>query len=136
MASDALLESFFRGDTVDWTVYETDENGDRVDIAGFRYVATLKEDIDLPDSEAAWQIVVDVPDNQGVIHEWPMVVKAQPAAGDPDPPPAGTPPDHNRDTDPGTYRFDLVRVLNGDPPHRTTLVSQKVKVRADVTRDY
>lgn len=130
MATPRLIDDFFRGDTVDWTIYETDEDGARVDIAGFRYAATLKSDLDDPDDAALWQIVVDVPDDQGLINEWPMVVKCEPASTDT----PTTPPDHNRDTPAGRYWFDLTRILAGDPPHRRTVARQRVKCLKDVTR--
>ena len=117
--SNATLSPFFRGDTKVLRFSFTESDGRPIDISGHELWFTLKREIADPDEQAVLQKRVIFPPGtdsetgNGVLN----LDSSETGA-----------------VDPGTYFYDLQRVIPGSPPVVTTLMSGRIAVLPDVTR--
>ncbi len=117
--SKATIAPFYRGDTKAFDLSFTDSAGLPIDVTGHELWFTLKASVTDLDADAAFQKRIVFPDSaesqQGVAT---LVLSSEET---------GT-------IEPGTYYFDIQKVIPETPPVVATLMSGKVSVLPDVTR--
>ncbi|MBF0309815.1 MAG: hypothetical protein HQL56_09830 [Magnetococcales bacterium] len=119
MASNPSISSFFRGDTkVVFFAFE-ENDGTPIDINGHELWFTLKTNLADPDQEAVFQKrVIFPPGPDAILGIGTLTLEST----------------ETETIEPGTFFYDLQRVIPGTPPKVTTLVSGRLSVFPDVTR--
>jgi hypothetical protein len=113
------ISDFKRGDTKKIRLAFTDGNGTAIDITGWQFWLTLKNDLSDLDAAAVLQVMTTVGDYvdddaaNGIVY---IVATSSDTA-------IAT----------GSYHYDIQRVIAGTPPDVLTILSGKVKVTQDVT---
>jgi hypothetical protein len=116
----ATLAAFYRGDTKAFNLTFKDSAGLPIDISGHELWFTLKTNVTDMDADAAFQKKIVFPDSdisqQGI----------------------GTLTLTSEETgtiNPGTYHFDIQKVIPDTPPVVATLMSGKISILSDITRN-
>ena len=117
--SKTTIAPFYRGDTKAFDLSFTDSSGLPIDVTGHELWFTLKTSIADSDADAAFQKRIVFPGSaesqQGVAT---LVLTSEET---------GT-------IEPGTYFFDIQKVIPDTPPVVATLLSGKVSILPDITR--
>lgn len=119
MTANATLSPFYRGDTKILRFAFTESDGKALDITGHELWFTLKRDLADPDEQAALQKRVIFPAGTDAAAGIGVLTLESGETGS---------------IEPGTYFYDLQRVIPGTPPVVTTLMSGRIAVLPDVTR--
>lgn len=119
MAGNSTFAPFFRGDTKVFTLSFKDGAGRAVDVSGHELWFTMKRQINDPDAAAVLQKRIVFPgDETSRAGEGVLVLDSA----------------ETGDIEPGTYFYDLQKVIPGAPPVVATLLSGKIAVLPDITR--
>ncbi|MBF0179927.1 MAG: hypothetical protein HQM03_07870 [Magnetococcales bacterium] len=120
MTTNNNLTSFFRGDTKAWNLEFKDGAGNPIDITNHVLWFTMKRTLEDLDENAALQKRITFPpgaeseSGKGTL----LLTSAETGA-----------------LRPGSYFYDLQKVIPENPPVVATIMSGKVVVQADITRD-
>ena len=120
MSGNATLAPFFRGDTKAFNLSFKDNAGKAINITGHELWFTMKKAVTDADDDAILQKKIVFPTG------------TESESG------AGTLTLDSLDTgaiDPGTYFYDIQKVIPENPPVVATLMSGKISVLPDVTRN-
>ena len=120
MSSHATLAPFYRGDTKIFNLSFKDSAGDPIDITGHELWFTMKKNVTDLDSNAVLQKQLIFP------------VGAESENG------TGTLTLSSEETgkiDPGKYYYDIQKVIPETPPVVATVMSGKIAVLVDITRN-
>ncbi len=120
MPGNSNLSAFYRGDTKVFNLSFKDSVGAAIDITGHELWFTMKRTVTDADGEAVLQKKTVFP------------------AGSESEDGTGTLTLDSTDTgdiDPGTYFFDIQKVIPENPPVVATLMSGKISVLPDITRN-
>ena len=113
------LNSFFRGDTVTYTLSFKDKDGTPIDISGHIFWFTLKTKLEDADAAAVFQKQIT----------FPADTESQNGRGN-----LSLSSIETGDIPPGDYYYDFQKVIPGNPPIVYTYVRDKISVLQDVTR--
>ena len=119
MSSNSNLSAFYRGDTKVFNLSFKDSVGSPIDITGHELWFTMKTNVTDADTDAILQKKIVFP------------VGTESESG------SGTLTLNSTDTgaiDPGTYFYDIQKVIPENPPVVATLMSGKISVLPDITR--
>ena len=120
MAGQSTLSPFYRGDTKVFTLSFKDGAGNPIDITGHELWFTMKKAVDDSDANAVLQKQIIFP------------------AGEASQGGTGTLTLESTETgaiEPGVYLYDVQKVIPGSPPVVATLMSGKISVLPDITRN-
>ena len=120
MSGNSNLSAFYRGDTKVFNLSFKDSAGLPINVTGHELWFTMKQEVTDTDEKAILQKKIIFPTN------------AESEGG------SGTltlDSDETEAIDPGTYFFDLQKVIPENPPVVATLMSGKISVLADITRN-
>ena len=120
MPSNANLSPFYRGDTKVFNLSFKNSSGQPIDISNHELWFTMKGQVTDSDADAIFQkkiIFSAGAESQGGIGV--LTLDSTDTGG----------------IDPGTYFFDIQKVIPETPPVVATLMSGKISVLADVTRN-
>ena len=121
MSGNSNLSAFYRGDTKVFNLSFKDSAGLPIDVTGHELWFTMKLEVTDTDEKAILQKKIIFPTN------------AESEGG------SGTltlDSDETGAIEPGTYFFDLQKVIPENPPVVATLMSGKISVLADITRSH
>ena len=119
MSGNSNLSAFYRGDTKVFNLSFKDSAGLPINVTGHELWFTMKQEVTDTDEKAILQKKIIFPTN------------AESEGG------SGTltlDSDETGAIEPGTYFFDLQKVIPENPPVVATLMSGKISVLADITR--
>ena len=115
----ATLAPFYRGDTKAFDLSFKDSAGLPIDITNHELWFTMKGNVTDLDADAAFQkkiVFTDSPESQQGIGTLTLTSE------------------ETGSIDPGTYFFDIQKVIPNTPPVVATLMSGKISVLPDITR--
>ena len=120
MVKNSQLSPFFRGDTKTFNLSFEDSGGQPIDISGHELWFTMTRAITDTDAQAILQKRVIFP------------------TGSPSESGTGTlslSSEETREIEPGTYCYDIQKVIPENPPIVATFMSGKISVLPDVTQN-
>ncbi|OSM07661.1 hypothetical protein [Magnetofaba australis] len=119
MATASNLAPFYRGDTKSFNLTFRDANGDPIDLSGHELWFTMKREIgDADDAAVLQKRIVFLPNAESAAGNGVLILDSSETSA----------------IDPGTYYFDMQKVIPENPPLVTTLMSGRVSVLPDVTQ--
>ena len=119
MSANSNLSAFYRGDTKAFNLSFKDSAGAPIDITGHELWFTMKGQVTDLDTDAVLQKKI----------VFPSGTESESGSGT-----LTLDSDETGAIDPGTYFFDLQKVIPENPPVVATLMSGKISVLADITR--
>lgn len=120
MARQSNNFQFHRGDTKPFVLAFTTVAGVPIDITGSILWITIKRSVDDLDVNAVIQKKVTFPETQESADGLGSITLGS---------------DETRLIDPGIYLYDMQYVIPGDPPIVSTIISGRISILPDVTRN-
>ena len=119
MTGKSALAPFYRGDTKVFNLSFKDNAGTPINISGHKLWFTMKINVTDADANAVFQKEITFPENTDSENGVGALTLGS---------------DETGTIEPGTYFFDIQKVIPGTPPIVATLLSGRVAVLSDITR--
>ena len=119
MSAKATLAPFYRGDTKAFNLTFKDSAGLPIDISNHELWFTMKTNVTDLDADAAFQKMIIFPDSDSSRQGIGTLTLTS---------------DETGSINPGTYYFDIQKVITDTPPVVATLMSGKISVLSDITQ--
>ena len=120
MSAKAILAPFYRGDTKAFNLTFKDSAGLPIDISNHELWFTMKTNVTDLDANAAFQKMIVFPDSDSSRQGIGTLTLTSEETGS---------------INPGTYYFDIQKVITDTPPVVATLMSGKISVLSDITQN-
>ena len=119
MSSNTNLAAFFRGDTKVFNLSFKDGKGQPIDITGHEMWFTMKRYVTDLDEDAVLQKRIVFPEGSDSQVGLGLLTMES---------------DETKTLEPGTYFYDMQKVIPGNPPVVATFMSGRIGVISDITR--